>query len=69
MLIHALGNAGHPNSLQHIISYTETNQGTPSLRRAAAYALRHFSCNKVQYENGSQPFLHYWQITLSAHWP
>nr|XP_022345803.1 uncharacterized protein LOC111138229 [Crassostrea virginica] len=46
MLIHALGNAGHPNSLQHIISYTETNQGTPSLRRAAAYALRHFSCNK-----------------------
>ncbi|XP_061197209.1 uncharacterized protein LOC133205414 [Saccostrea echinata] len=46
MLVHALGNAGHPTSVQHIVSYMEADKATPSLRRAAAYALRHFSCNK-----------------------
>lgn len=47
MLVHALGNAGHPKSLQHIASYMEATKATPSLRRAAVYALRHFTCNKV----------------------
>jgi hypothetical protein len=47
MLVHALGNAGHPSSYQHIVSYMEADKATPSLRRAAAYALRHYSCNQV----------------------
>ncbi|CAG2189852.1 unnamed protein product [Mytilus edulis] len=45
-LIHILGNAGHPRSLQHITSYMELNKANPELRRAATQALRHFTCNE-----------------------
>ena len=46
-LIHVLGNAGHPRSLQHITSYMELNKANPELRRAATQSLRHFTCNEV----------------------
>ncbi|XP_063447918.1 uncharacterized protein LOC134727466 [Mytilus trossulus] len=45
-LIHVLGNAGHPRSLQHITSYMELNKANPELRRAATQALRQFTCNE-----------------------
>ncbi|CAC5398112.1 unnamed protein product [Mytilus coruscus] len=45
-LMHVLGNAGHPRSLQRITSYMELNKANPELRRAATQALRQFTCNE-----------------------
>lgn len=49
-LLHSLGNAAHPRSLKHIASYMELNKVNPELRRTAAHALRHYTCNEV-YKN------------------
>jgi hypothetical protein len=46
-LIHALGNAAHPESLPYLQSYMKYDEGMPSLRRAASHALRHYKCEKV----------------------
>lgn len=46
-LIHALGNAAHPESLPYLKSYMNHDEGAPSLRRAASHALRHYKCIQV----------------------
>ncbi|XP_062588080.1 uncharacterized protein LOC134249746 [Saccostrea cucullata] len=45
-LIHALGNAAHPDSLPYLQSYMKHDEGMPSLRRAASHALRHYTCQE-----------------------
>ncbi|XP_046375524.2 uncharacterized protein LOC124148470 [Haliotis rufescens] len=46
ILLHSLGNAGHPKSLNRIISHTSPGQGHHDWRRAAVEALRHYRCNQ-----------------------
>ncbi|XP_046568758.1 uncharacterized protein LOC124277142 [Haliotis rubra] len=46
ILLHSLGNAGHPQSLNRIISLTSPGHGHHDWRRAAVEALRHYRCNQ-----------------------
>ncbi|XP_013394005.1 uncharacterized protein LOC106161555, partial [Lingula anatina] len=46
VLLEAIGNAGSPTSLDHILSYAKPNMGHPAWRRTAVNALRSYTCHK-----------------------
>ncbi|XP_013400530.1 uncharacterized protein LOC106166499 [Lingula anatina] len=46
VLLEAVGNAGSPTSLDHILSYAKPNMGHPAWRRTAVNALRSYTCHK-----------------------